>query len=135
LPDELLALTDLLAPNETELELLCRRPAGSVEDLQGSAEMLRNRGAAAVAVTLGERGALLVDASGATPIPPYRVNAVDPTGAGDAFSGSLAVFWAEGLTLLQAAGRASAVAALAVTRLGAQSAFPTREEFERFMAK
>ena len=56
------------------------------------------------------------------------------TGAGDAFSGSLAVFWAAGSGLRDSARRAAAAAALAVTRLGAQAAFPSRGEVETFLA-
>jgi ribokinase len=66
-------------------------------------------------------------------IPAIAVTAVDPTGAGDAFIGSLAVFWAEGLSLPEAARRANVVAALTVTRRGAQAAFPSRAESESFL--
>ncbi len=134
LPDELFRLTDLLVPNETELQILTGGATGDQRDLQQAAQQLRHRGAKAVAVTLGERGALLLDDAGATMIPTFKVKAVDPTGAGDAFSGSLAVFWAEGLTLQEAARKAAATAALSVTRLGAQTAFPSRSDVEAFLA-
>src|SRR5262249_39489053 len=94
---------------------------------------LRTRGAKAVAVTLGERGVLLLDDAGMTQIPAIPVTAVDPTGAGDVFTGSLAVFWAGGMALRDAARKAAAVAALTVTRLGTQTAFPTRAELEAFL--
>jgi ribokinase len=128
LPDDLLALTDLCAPNETELEQLTGQRAGSLDEVGVAARMLLRRGAKAVAVTLGERGALLVEGDRATHVPAPAVRAVDPTGAGDAFIGSLAVFRAEGHPLPEAARRACAVAALTVTRPGAQSAFPSRAE-------
>lgn len=124
LPEELFGLCDLCVPNETEVELLTGRPAGDV----GGAEALRRRGVGAVVVTLGSRGALLLDGDGATHLPAVPVVAVDPTGAGDAFAAGLAVFRAEGLALREAARRASVVAALTVTRLGTQVAFPTRAE-------
>ena len=85
-------------------------------------------GAKSIIVTLGERGALIVDDQGVFPVPALPVVAVDPTGAGDAFIGSLAVFWSEGQNLREAARRANAVAALTVTRHGAQAAFPGRSE-------
>jgi ribokinase len=87
-----------------------------------------------VLITLGSRGVLLADAEGAEHVPALPVAAVDPTGAGDAFIGALAVFLASGLALRPAAHRANGVAALSVTRLGAQSAFPRREEVEAFLA-
>jgi len=135
LPDDLFLLTDLLVPNETELEILTRRTIGDHREREEAAQLLRKRGAKAIAVTLGERGAMLLDDEGATMIPAYPVKAVDTTGAGDAFSGSLAVFWAEGLPLREAARKAAAVAALAVTRLGAQTAFPSRADVDAFLAE
>jgi ribokinase len=81
-----------------------------------------------VIITLGARGALLVDGDGARHVSAPRVRAVDSSGAGDAFIGSLAVFWAEGLDLPEAVARANAVAALSVTRAGTQASFPHRAE-------
>jgi len=66
-------------------------------------------------------------------IPGYKVNAVDATGAGDIFNGALAVAIAEGKPLLEAATFANAAAAISVTRLGAQSSAPTREEIEQLL--
>ncbi len=86
-------------------------------------------------LTLGERGALLVDDEGVEHLPPVPVDAVDPTGAGDAFIGSLAVFWGQGLPLRAAVRRANAVAALSVTRIGTQVSFPQRGETDAFLAQ
>jgi ribokinase len=130
LPDELLRLTDLLVPNETELALLTGGDDHNFDAVEAAANLLRQRGARAVIVTLGERGALLIDGEGSTAIQPVTVKAVDTTGAGDAFTGGLAVFLAEGLALRDAARQASRVAALTVTRFGTQPAFPSRAEFE-----
>jgi ribokinase len=135
LPDELLRLTDLCVPNETEIEALTGQRADSLNDAATAARILQQRGALAVLVTLGERGALLLENDEVVPIPAVSVKAVDPTGAGDAFIGSLAVFWAEGLSLREAARRANAVAALTVSRLGTQTAFPSRVEAEAFLAE
>jgi ribokinase len=73
---------------------------------------------------------LLVEPSTAEHIPAVPVQAVDPSGAGDALIGSLAVFLAEGLPLREALRRASVAAALSVTRPGTQASFPTRAEVE-----
>ncbi len=131
LPDELLRLADVCVPNETELAALTGRPTDSISDVVTAAQMLRQRGAGAVLVTLGDRGAVLLHEQEVLTIPAMPVAAVDPTGAGDVFIGSLAVFWAETGDLRAAARRANAVAALTVQRAGAQAAFPTRAEVEK----
>jgi ribokinase len=135
LSDELLRLTDLCVPNESEAESLTGRPVATREEAEGAARALREAGPRAVIVTLGGRGALLLDGETAEHIPAVAVDAVDPTGAGDAFIGSLAVFLAEGLPLREAARRANAVAALTVTRLGTQTSLPRRAEAEAFLAR
>jgi ribokinase len=81
-----------------------------------------------VIVTLGPRGALVVGPEGRTHVPGVPIVAVDTTGAGDAFCGALATFLAEGATIVEAARRANAVAAVSVTWPGAQASFPTRQE-------
>jgi ribokinase len=135
IPDELLQLADICAPNETETELLTGLPAASRAEAEQAARALLKRGTKTVILTLGERGALLVGDGEVQEIPAVRVDAVDPTGAGDAFVGSLAVFMGEGLALRDAILRANAVAALSVTRIGTQISFPSRSEADAFLAK
>jgi ribokinase len=134
LPDELLRLCDLCVPNRTEMELLVRCPVVTDVDAQSAAELLRARGVKTVAVTLGDAGAIVVDDAGSVHIPAVDVEAVDPTGAGDAFTAALAVALAEGSALREAARRASVVAALTVTRVGTQTAFPFLLEVGERMA-
>ncbi len=133
LPDELLQLTDICAPNETETELLTGLSVNTVAEAEAAAQALRARGPAVVILTLGERGALVVDGDAVEHVPPVRVDAVDPTGAGDAFIGSLAVYVAEGLSLRDAVLRANAVAALSVTKIGTQVSFPQRAQADAFL--
>ena len=128
LPDELLALADLCVPNETELELLTGQTLQTLDEITVAGQALRKRGPQTVIVTLGERGALLIQEQTAELVPAVPVTAVDPTGAGDAFIGSLAVFLTEGLTMGEAVPLANKAAALSVTRTGTQSTFPTRAE-------
>ncbi len=135
LPDELLRLTDLCVPNETEVELLTGQVAATVSEAEIAALALLRRGPQVVLVTLGERGVLVVEPGAAEHAAGLPVEAIDPTGAGDTFTGALAVFLAEGLTLRDATRRANAVAALSVTRLGAQAACPTRAEAEAFLPR
>jgi ribokinase len=134
LPDELLRLTDVGVPNEPELEALTGQPAASLEQIEAAARVLASRGPKALVVTLGERGALVVEGGEVEHVPAVPVRAVDPTGAGDAFIGALGVALASGLPLRAAARRANAVAALSVTRLGAQASFPSRVEVEQSQA-
>ncbi len=135
LPEELLRLADLCVPNETEAETLSGRSAATPEDACEAAEILRGHGAAEVVVTLGERGAVLVGGAGVEHFPAVPVEAVDASGAGDAFIGSLAVSRARGRSPADAVRRAGVVAALSVTRAGTQASFPRRAEAEKFLAR
>jgi ribokinase len=132
LPPELLQLTDLCVPNETEVETITGQSVYHPHEARTAATAL---GVPLLIVTLGSRGAFVVDGVAVEHIPAPEVAAVDPTGAGDAFIGSLAVYWAEGLSVIEAARRASAVAALSVTRHGAQAAFPSRAEVQAFLSR
>jgi ribokinase len=134
LPDELLALADLCVPNETEVEALTGLPAATPPEAEAAARALLRRGPGTVIVTLGRRGALVVDAKAAQHVPGAEVEAVDTTGAGDAFIGALAVALADGRPLAEAVRRANLLAALSVTRPGTQTSFPRRDEAEAFLA-
>ncbi|MDQ3700725.1 MAG: PfkB family carbohydrate kinase, partial [Chloroflexota bacterium] len=91
------------------------------------------RGVGAVLLTLGERGALLIDASGEQRIRPFPAHAVDTTAAGDAFCAALAVALGEGRALIEAASFASAAGALAVTVAGAGPSLPRRPAIEALL--
>ena len=93
----------------------------NLDDAVRAAELLRARGVQRVVLTMGSKGALVVDDAGATYIPAIKVKAIDTTGAGAA----LAVSLAEGLDIREGARRASLVAAISVTRPGTQSSFPS----------
>jgi ribokinase len=130
LPEELLRLSDLCVPNETEIEFLTGRSAATLTQAEAAALSLQARGAKDVIVTLGARGALIVDGPTPVHISPPLVHAVDTSGAGDAFIGALAVFLAEGAPLPEAVRKANVAAALSVTRAGTQSSFPRRAEVD-----
>ena len=125
-----LAAADYFIPNETEAELLTGQPVHTVEAAHSCAAALLQKGFRHVVLTLGARGALLAAAGESVHVPPFAVTAVDTTGAGDAFIGSLAVFLAEGAAEKDAVARANLYAALSTTRIGTQKSFPRREEFE-----
>ncbi len=107
LPDELLSLCDLCIPNRTEIEELVGRSVRSTDDAYTAASLLRERGVSAVALTMGQEGAFVLNATNAAHIPATKVDAVDTTGAGDAFAAAFAVFLCEGFSILDAAKRAS----------------------------
>ena len=126
---------DYFIPNETEAELITGLPVHTIEEAASCAAALLQKGFRRVVITLGARGSLLADASGHVHIEPFQVTAVDTTGAGDAFIGSLAVFLAEGLPEREAIARASLYAALSTTRVGTQKSFPRRAELEAELAR
>lgn len=128
-PDELLAV-DLLCPNESEAAALAGAPVTTWEQAESAADELLRRGAANIVITLGARGALLRNKQESHRIDPFPTNPVDTTAAGDAFAGTLAVAWASGSSLVKSARLASAAAALAVSREGAQASMPRWEEIE-----
>jgi ribokinase len=132
LPADLAQLTaaDYFIPNETEAELITGHAVHTVAEAGACAAALLRTGFRTVVLTLGARGALLADATGPVHVPPYAVTAVDTTGAGDAFIGSLAVFLAEGVAQTEAVARANLYAALSTTRVGTQKSFLKRADFE-----
>jgi ribokinase len=126
-----LAGADYFIPNETEAELITGMPVHSLEDATKCANFLLRQGMKRVVLTLGERGALLAGPEGAELIPAFKVDALDTTGAGDAFIGSFAVFLGEGMQEKEALTRANLYAALSTTKVGTQKSFCNRADFER----
>lgn len=126
--EELLQHSDVCVLNKTEISVLTEQAVENEADALRAAVRLRARGVKRVALTMGVEGALLVDETGPTHVPAIQVDAVDTTGAGDAFTAALAVSLAEGLSLIDSARRAVKVAAITVTRVGTQSAFPTLQQ-------
>jgi ribokinase len=127
---EVLSDVDVLTPNEHEAAGLLGIPAFHASEAPAAARELLRMGVGSVVITLGSEGAYAVGPDGAGLIQPRRVVAVDTTAAGDAFTASLACGRAEGKSLMESARFAASVAAIAVTRMGAQSSMPTREEVE-----
>ena len=121
---------DYFIPNQTEAELITGRPVHTIEDAAACAATLLEKGFRRVVITLGARGSWVADSAGYFHVPPFPVTAVDTTGAGDAFIGSLAVFLAEGVPQNEAVARANLYAALSTTGVGAQKSFPRRADFE-----
>ena len=124
----------LLTPNETEAALLTQQDVATQEGIENAAKQLLGFGAGDVIVTMGERGAFWASRNQMQIIPAFHVHAVDTTAAGDAFNAGLAVALARGDHLPAAIRYASAVAALSVTKSGAQPSLPTENEVARFLS-
>lgn len=127
LPDALLALTDLITPNETESEALTGIHIEGEQSLKASAAYFHQLGVAGVVITLGEQGSY-VSCNGLTEIvPAFKVNAVDTTAAGDTFIGAMASQLTPALTNLDESIRyASKASSLTVQKLGAFPSIPTQ---------
>lgn len=122
LPDELLAMIDIITPNETEAQRLTGIAVDSDEDVTRAAQALHGKGICTVIITLGSRGVWLSE--NGKLIPGFKVKVVDTIAAGDIFNGALVTALLEGKTMTDAVRFAHAAAAIAVTLPGAQPPYP-----------
>lgn len=133
LSDELLALLDMITPNETEAEKLTGVRVESDEDASKAAEVLHGKGINTVIITLGSRGVWLSENGSGKRVPGFKVKAVDTIAAGDTFNGALVTALLEDKSMEDAVRFAHAAAAIAVTRKGAQPSVPWRQEIDEFL--
>lgn len=131
-PVDLAALKDLdyFVPNESEAETITGLPVKSVEDARKCAEKLLAGGIKRVIITLGANGSLLASRDSMEHIPPFAVQSIDSTGAGDAFIGSFSVFLGEGVPEKEAVRRANLYAGLSTMGIGTQKSFYNRSSFD-----
>ena len=130
---EALSKVFIATPNEVELELMSGvKIAGDRDLIKAGRETLKKLGIKNLVVTMGGRGAMIITEKEEKLIPAFKVKPVDTTGAGDAFNGALAVALAEGKSLKDAVLFANMVAAIKVTKPGAQEGLPWRREVEEF---
>ncbi|EMK5832438.1 ribokinase [Citrobacter sedlakii] len=135
LSDELLALVDIITPNETEAEKLTGIRVENDEDAAKAARVLHKKGIDTVLITLGSRGVWASVKGEGQRVPGFKVEAVDTIAAGDTFNGALIAALLEDKALSDAIRFAHAAAAIAVTRKGAQPSVPWREEIEAFLGQ
>jgi ribokinase len=133
LSPELLEMVDVITPNETEAQILTGIDVTDEDSARMAAEKLLAIGVKVVVLTMGAKGSLLSDSQRVEFIPAMKVDAVDTTAAGDAFTGALAVGLAQGQAFRDAALFANHVAALSVMKMGAQSSMPSAEQVESFI--
>lgn len=132
LPVDLLRHLYLITPNETEAEMITGVKITDESSAAEAARALSGMGVQHVIITLGSKGALIYSNGKAEMVPALKVEAVDTTAAGDVFNGALTVALSEGRSLKEAARFACKALAISVTRVGAQSSAPYRNEVDIF---
>lgn len=135
LSDELLALVDIITPNETEAEKLTGIRVESDDDAARAAGALHDKGIGTVLITLGSRGVWASANGEGRRVPGFKVKAIDTIAAGDTFNGALVTALLEGRAMDEAIRFAHAAAAIAVTRKGAQPSVPWRKEIDEFLSQ
>jgi ribokinase len=134
-PLEILALADVVSPNETELAQLTGEEVQGRVSAREAAQKLVSWGVKTVVLKLGSDGSMLVTAKQSKHFPACKVAAIDPTAAGDAFTAALAVELAAGYDFEHAIRFANCAGALAATKMGAQPSLPARAEVEALVAE
>jgi len=135
LSDELLALVDIITPNETEAEKLTGIRVENDDDAARAARALHDKGIGTVIITLGSRGVWASVNGEGRRVPGFKVKAIDTIAAGDTFNGALVTALLEGKRMDDAIRFAHAAAAIAVTRKGAQPSVPWRKEIDEFLSQ
>lgn len=131
--DAFLSGAYLVTPNEVEAEALTGIAVTDLESADRAAQLLMAKGVENVVITLGSRGVYFRSGDHSEIVPAYPVQAVDTTGAGDAFNGGLVAALAEGKPLQEAVRFANALAAISVQRLGTTPSMPERKEVDTFL--
>lgn len=135
LPSSLLSCVDVITPNETEAQVLTGITVTDDASAQQAATVLHQQGIEIVIITLGAKGVWLSENGRGQLISGFRVSATDTTAAGDTFNGAFVTGLLENMPLESAIKFAHAAAAISVTRFGAQTSIPTRQEVDEFLAQ
>lgn len=129
-PEDVLKKLYCVTPNETEAQVLTGVEVKNLEDAQRAAKVFLDKGVKNVVITMGSLGAFATDGTKSELLPRLSVNAIDTTGAGDAFNGGFVMALSEGKDLFEALRYGNATGALSVTKLGTAPAMPMRAEID-----
>ena len=132
-PEEVLKKIDAVTPNETEAQVLTGVEVKTQADAEKAAELFLEKGVKNVVITMGALGAFATDGKRSEMLPRLQVNAIDTTGAGDAFNGGFVMALSEGKDLFEALRYGNVTGALSVTKLGTAPSMPTRAEIDALM--
>lgn len=133
LTDEFLSKVYMVTPNEVEAEELTGIPVIDLASASKAAGFFFRKGVRKVIITLGSKGVFVSSDGREEIVPAFPVEAIDTTGAGDAFSGGLLAALAEGMDIWEAVRFSNALAAISVQRLGTTPSMPTRKEIDAFL--
>ena len=133
LPEGLWRRIDVITPNEVEAEELTGIPVSDLESAKKAAGFFYDKGVKKVIITLGSRGVFVSSDGREEIVPAFKVDAIDTTGAGDAFNGGLLAALAEGRDIWEAVRFANGLAALSVQKLGTTPSMPVREDIDAFL--
>lgn len=130
---EILSLVHIITPNEVEASILTGIDVVTVEDASAAAKKLQEMGVKDVVITLGSKGVFVREGAREEFVESFKVNAIDTTGAGDAFNGGFVTALSEGKDIFEAALFGNALAGLSVTKIGTAPSMPMRKEIEELL--
>lgn len=133
LSNNLLSKIDIITPNETEAEILTGVQVTNEQSAVKAAQVFHQKGIESVIITLGAKGVFFSRKGESKMIRGFQVQAVDTTAAGDTFNGGFVTALLEGQSFEEAIRFGQAAAAISVTRQGAQSSIPTKQETLDFL--
>ena len=133
IPPEVLKKIDIVTPNETEAQVLTGIEVKTQQDAERAAKVFMDKGVKNVVITMGALGAFATDGKKSELLPRLKVDAIDTTGAGDAFNGGFVMALSEGRDLFEALRYGNATGALSVTKKGTAPSMPSRGEIDRMV--
>jgi ribokinase len=133
IPEELLKMTTVITPNESEAAIITGRDQFTEQDIPAMARELFEKGVQLVILTLGSKGVYMKSEEYEGLLPGFAVKAVDTTAAGDVFNGALAAALAGEMPVRKAIDFAQRAAAISVTRMGAQPSAPSLQEIREYV--
>ena len=134
LSKNILKKVDILTPNQTEAKLLTGIETDTLDGAESAGKKLISMGVKKVVITLGEKGAIIIRDGFVDFVPAYNIkDAVDPSGAGDAFMGGLAVALAKGMDLKDATKYGNLIGGLSTRKQGAMPSLPSLQEVENYL--